>query len=45
MPAKYSPQMPLPPIRSGCVPLKIVPVTARELAWTPLTNSRRFAPS
>ncbi len=44
-PPKYSPQMALPPRRSGFVDVAMDPVTAIELARAPFTYSRRFAPS
>ena len=44
-PWKYSPQMLLPPMRSGPVEVVIAPLNASCPAWTPLTKTRSVVPS
>ena len=45
IPSKYSPQIELPPIRSGFVDVMIVPAAVSDETCTPLTYSLNCAPS
>jgi hypothetical protein len=44
-PLKYCPNGALPPMRSGADEVSIDPVSARDTACTPLTYTRKVAPS
>ena len=45
VPAKYSPQFALPPIRNGLLVVGSVPATARLATCTPFTYRRNVVPS
>ena len=42
-PSVYSPQMALPPIRSGLAEAWMAPVAALWTTWTPFLNRRSWA--